>query len=53
MKKKVVQASDRKITYNVKENGKADTGRPNAIDDNVKAKLIEIFHIDGTVEEAC
>ena len=52
-KKKTIQASDRKITYNVKENGKADTGRPNAIDDNVKAKLIEIFHIDGTVEEAC
>ena len=52
-KKITVQASNRKITYETKENWKANTGRPEAIDDNVISKLIEAFHVDATIAEAC
>jgi hypothetical protein len=52
-KKKTVQASNRKITYSVKENGKLDTGRPCKIDESRVNLLVEAFHIDCTVEQAC
>lgn len=43
----------REIKYNVKENGKKNTWRPNAINDEVVRKLVEEFRYDATVEEAC
>ena len=52
-KKITVQASNRKITYDVKENWKADTWRPEKIDDTIVNLLVDAFHIDCTVEEAC
>lgn len=52
-KKITVQAKDRKITYKTKENGKADTWRPDKINDDVIAKLIQAFHVDCTMKEAC
>ena len=52
-KKKVVQASNRKITYNLKENGKADTGRPTKCTEDVITKLEWIFMNDWSVEDAC
>lgn len=52
-KKITVQASNRKITYDVKENGRADTWRPEKIDDSIVKLLKEAFEIDCTVEEAC
>ena len=39
--------------YTLKENGKKNTWRPNAITDDVVKKLVEEFRYDATVEEAC
>lgn len=52
-KKITVQASNRKITYDVKENWKADTWRPEKITPPVVKILVDAFKIDCTVEEAC
>lgn len=52
-KKITVQASNRKITYNVKPNWKADTWRPWKITPTVVKILVDAFKIDCTVEEAC
>lgn len=43
----------REIKYNIKENGKKNTWRPSAINDEVIRKLVEEFRYDATVEEAC
>lgn len=52
-KKVTIQASNRKITFEVKENWKLNTWKPNKIDDSIVQLLKEAFHIDCTIEQAC
>ena len=42
-----------KKTYNIKKNGKADTGRPTKCTEDAITKLEAVFMNDGSVEDAC